>query len=63
MKRSWVSLKRIWNKLFGTGKFDRSMTEDEKNVARHDMARQQADRQRLQDEMSLRAARNTIGGF
>ncbi|MEO6533650.1 MAG: hypothetical protein ABIO06_08760 [Pseudolysinimonas sp.] len=54
---------RIWTKLFGRGDFDPSMTEAEKAVARHDMARQQAERQRLQDEMSLRAARNTIGGF
>ena len=56
-------MKRIWNKLFGRASGDPSMTEQEKSVARNDLARQQAERQRLQDEMTLRAARNTIGGF
>lgn len=54
-------MKRIWNKLFGRGSFDPSMTEQEKNVARNDMARQQAERQRLQEELNIRNGRNMIG--
>ena len=58
-----ASLKRIWNKLFGSGSSDPSMTEREKNVAREAMARQQAERQRLQEELNIRNGRNTIGYF
>lgn len=54
-------MKRIWNKLFGRARSDPSMTEAEKRVDREAMMLQQAQRQRLQDEMSLRAGRNTIG--
>jgi hypothetical protein len=54
-------VKRIWNKLFGRARSDPSMTEAEKRVDREAMMLQQAQRQRLQDEMSLRAGRNTIG--
>jgi hypothetical protein len=56
-----ASVKRIWNKLFGRGSFDPSMTEQEKNVARNDMARQQRERQRLREELNIRNGRNTIG--
>ncbi|MEO6114903.1 MAG: hypothetical protein ABIP33_00835 [Pseudolysinimonas sp.] len=61
MKRVWFTTKRIWNKLFGSGTFDPSMTEEEKNVARHDMARQQADQERLANEIRVRQGYN--GGF
>jgi hypothetical protein len=56
-----ASVKRIWNKLFGRSSFDPSMTEQEKNVARNDMARQQRERQRLREELNIRNGRNTIG--
>ena len=54
-------MKRIWNKLFGRATSDPSMTEAEKRVDREAMMLQQAQRQRLQDEMSLRAGRNMMG--
>ena len=46
-------MKRIWNKLFRRATSDPSMTEDEKRLDREAMMLQQAERQRLQDEMSL----------
>jgi hypothetical protein len=51
-------MKRIWNKLFGrtTATTDASFAEQSQDEAA--MLRQQAERQRLQDEMSLRAGRN-----
>jgi len=51
-------MKRIWNKLLGrtTATTDASFAEQSRDQA--DILRQQAERQRLQDEMSLRAARN-----
>ena len=49
------------NKLWGSGTFDPSMTEAEKNVARNDMARQQADQERLNNEIRVRQGYN--GGF
>lgn len=56
-----ASAKRIWNKLFGRASFDPSMTEQEKNVARNDLVRQQLERQRLQEELNIRNGRNMIG--
>jgi hypothetical protein len=56
-----ASVKRTWNKLFGRASFDPSMTEDEKNAARNDIARQQADRERLANEIRVRQGYN--GGF
>ena len=61
MKRIWNTVKRIVNKLWGSGSFDPSMTEAEKNVARNDMARQQADQERLNNEIRVRQGYN--GGF
>jgi hypothetical protein len=51
-------MKRIWNKLFGrtTATTDASFAEKSRDEA--DILRQQAERQRLQDEMSLRTTRN-----
>jgi hypothetical protein len=51
-------MKRIWNRLFGrtTATTDAGFAEQRRDQA--EMLRQQAERQRLQDEMSLRAARN-----
>ena len=54
-------MKRIWNKLFGRARSDPSMTEAEKNVARNDMARQQADQERINNEIRVRQGYN--GGF
>lgn len=51
-------MQRIWKKLFGRSESDPSMTEDEKNVTRHDMARQQADRERLANEIRVRQGYN-----
>ncbi len=51
-------MKRIWNKLFGRGSFDPSMTEAEKNAARNDIARQQAERERLANELRVRQGYN-----
>jgi hypothetical protein len=57
-------MKRIWNKLFGRGSFDPSMTEQEKNVARNDMARQQAEQERLANEIRVRQGYNSgFGGY
>ncbi len=57
-------MKRIWNKLFGRGSFDPSMTEVEKNVARNDMARQQAEQERLSNEIRVRQGYNSgFGGL
>lgn len=61
VKRIWNNVKRVWNKLFGSGSFDPSMTEQEKNVARNDMARQQAEQERLNNEIRVRQGYN--GGF
>jgi hypothetical protein len=63
MNRAWLSTKRIWNKLFGDGTFDPSMTEEEKQVARRDLARQQLDRERLANEVRVRQGYNGGTGF
>jgi hypothetical protein len=51
-------MKRIWNKLFGrtTATTDASFAEKSRDEA--DILRQQAERQRLQDELGLRTTRN-----
>jgi hypothetical protein len=51
-------MKRIWNRLFGRGRSDPSMTEDEKKAMRNDMARQAADRERLANEIRVRQGYN-----
>jgi hypothetical protein len=56
-------MKRIWNKLFGRGDFDPSMTEAEKAIARNDMARQQQERERLANEIRVRQGYNGGTGF
>ena len=64
MKRIWNTVKRIVNKLWGPGTFDPSMTEQEKNVARNDMARQQLDQERLNNEIRVRQGYNSgFGGL
>lgn len=63
MKSIANKLVAIWNKLFGRGSFDPSMTEAEKNVARNDMARQQAEQERLANEIRVRQGYNGGTGF
>jgi hypothetical protein len=59
-----ASVKRIWNKLFGRASFDPSMTEQEKNVARNDLARQQVEQERLANEIRVRQGYNSgFGGL
>lgn len=55
------SPKRIWDKVFGRASFDPSMTEQEKNVARNDLVRQQLEQERLANEIRVRQGYN--GGF
>ena len=57
-------MKRIWNKLFGRASSDPSMTEQEKSVARNDVARQQLDQERLANEIRVRQGYNSgFGGL
>ena len=57
-------MKRIWNKLFGRASGDPSMTEQEKSVARNDLARQQLDQERLANEIRVRQGYNSgFGGL
>jgi hypothetical protein len=59
-----ASVKRTWNMLFGRASFDPSMTEQEKNVARNDMARQQLEQERLANEIRVRQGYNSgFGGL
>ena len=57
------SPKGVWKKLFGRADFDPSMTEAEKAEARNDLARQQADQERLNNEIRVRQGYNSGFGF
>jgi hypothetical protein len=49
-----ASLKRIWNKLLGQAPVDTSMTDQEREALRIDLARKRADDARLGEEIRLR---------